>query len=248
LADFWDAQRARVARAIGLDLTHAQSRYVAMVDAYAVPGTRWLEIGCGRQILPTWAMSPAEQREIVARCEFVAGIDLDEGMKENELLTFRAWAAGESLPFRTGAFTLATANMVIEHLADPAAVLAEVNRVLQPGGCFLFHTVNQRSLMRAAALMSDSVKVRLASVLERRAPEDVFPTHYRMNTEEDIRRFAAGTGFAVERMEYANASGFLAQLGPLGLVELPFARVMASESLQKFGTNVMVALRKTAAA
>jgi hypothetical protein len=102
-------------------------------------------------------------------------------------------------------------------------------------------------MMRAATLMPESLKVKLAWVLEHRVAEDVFPTHYRMNTEDDIRTLAARTGFAVERLEFANTSGFLAMMGPLGLVELPLARVMASERLQKFGTNVMVVLRKTAA-
>jgi len=46
-------------------------------------------------------------------------------------------ATGESLPFRDGAFDGVICCLVIEHADDADAVLAEVARVLAPGGRFL---------------------------------------------------------------------------------------------------------------
>jgi SAM-dependent methyltransferase len=46
-------------------------------------------------------------------------------------------AALPDLPFHDETFAVVTAFDVIEHCADEAAVLAEVRRVLQPGGLFL---------------------------------------------------------------------------------------------------------------
>lgn len=49
-----------------------------------------------------------------------------------------AGAAAAALPFRDGAFDAAVACLVFEHIDDVDAALAEVARVLAPGGRFLF--------------------------------------------------------------------------------------------------------------
>jgi SAM-dependent methyltransferase len=47
-----------------------------------------------------------------------------------------ARADATSLPFADGAFATVISNCVIEHIPDNAAVLAEIARVLRPGGTF----------------------------------------------------------------------------------------------------------------
>jgi SAM-dependent methyltransferase len=49
-----------------------------------------------------------------------------------------ARASADRLPFRTGAFDAVLACLVFEHIDDADAALAEVGRVLRPGGRFLF--------------------------------------------------------------------------------------------------------------
>ena len=46
-------------------------------------------------------------------------------------------ADGRRLPFRNGSFDLATAACSLSHIEDPAHMLAEVRRVLRPGGVLL---------------------------------------------------------------------------------------------------------------
>jgi SAM-dependent methyltransferase/uncharacterized protein YbaR (Trm112 family) len=46
---------------------------------------------------------------------------------------------GERLPFRDGVFDGVVLDAVLEHLAHPARVVAEVHRVLKPGGAVLAH-------------------------------------------------------------------------------------------------------------
>ena len=41
---------------------------------------------------------------------------------------------------------------VLEHVGDPARVLAEAARVLRPGGLFLFDTINRTSLARLVTI------------------------------------------------------------------------------------------------
>ncbi|MGI8684771.1 MAG: class I SAM-dependent methyltransferase [Acidimicrobiales bacterium] len=49
-----------------------------------------------------------------------------------------ARAAAASLPFPAGAFDAVVACLVFEHIEDPDGAIAEVARVLAPGGRFLF--------------------------------------------------------------------------------------------------------------
>lgn len=47
-------------------------------------------------------------------------------------------ASATEMPFATGAFRSVVANCVVEHIPDIESTLAEVARVLQPGGRFVF--------------------------------------------------------------------------------------------------------------
>ena len=49
-----------------------------------------------------------------------------------------AQASGDALPYADAAFATVVSNSVLEHIPDVEAVLAEIGRVLQPGGRFLF--------------------------------------------------------------------------------------------------------------
>lgn len=54
-------------------------------------------------------------------------------------------AAGENLPFVQGVFDTVVCWDVIEHVRDPQAVLAEIARVLRPGGIALITVINRRA-------------------------------------------------------------------------------------------------------
>lgn len=55
---------------------------------------------------------------------------------------------GERLPFEDGCFDRVVCVDVLEHVASPAEVLAEVARVLKPGGLLLFDTLNRTLFAR----------------------------------------------------------------------------------------------------
>jgi ubiquinone biosynthesis O-methyltransferase len=52
-------------------------------------------------------------------------------------------ASGDDLPFADGEFPVAYCCDVLEHVDDVAATLAEIARVLAPGGLFLYDTINR---------------------------------------------------------------------------------------------------------
>ena len=183
---------------------------------------------------------------MVARCRTAVGIDLDlPGLRKNTILRDRVMGNLEQLPYSAESFDLVTANWVVEHLESPETVLAAIKRVLRPGGRFLFHTPNRNApSLRVAAHTPELLKKRLIRLLELRHEEDVFPTHYRMNTAEDIHRLASQSGFRVERLEQMNSVAVTAILGPLAIPELLFLRTLTSERFSGLRSNILAILRK----
>ncbi len=59
---------------------------------------------------------------------------------------------GEALPYKNAGFDTVVCVDVLEHVADLHKVLAEVTRVLRPGGLFLFDTINRNPLARLATI------------------------------------------------------------------------------------------------
>ena len=55
---------------------------------------------------------------------------------------------GEALPYADAAFDAVVCVDVLEHVQDLGMVMAEVARVLRPGGLFLFDTINRNILAR----------------------------------------------------------------------------------------------------
>ena len=59
---------------------------------------------------------------------------------------------GESLPYPNACFDAVVCVDVLEHVSDLTKVLAEVVRVLKPGGTFLYDTINRNPISRLAAI------------------------------------------------------------------------------------------------
>lgn len=59
---------------------------------------------------------------------------------------------GESLPYEDDAFDSVVCVDVLEHVSDRPKALAEIARVIRPGGTFCFDTINRNPLARLAAI------------------------------------------------------------------------------------------------
>ena len=109
----------------------------------------------------------------------------------------------ERLPFADVSFDLVSANMVLEHLRDPARVFKEVARALAPGGAFVFVTPNRvasggcRGVTRAGAAMAPAFW-RTGS---RGALDHIFVTYYRANSPAAVLRHAGSAGLLPERLD-----------------------------------------------
>ena len=132
-----------------------------------------LDVGCGGGLLA---------EELARLGCTVTGVDLSEPSlaiarahaAHGDLAIAYVAASAERLPFADASFALVTCCDVLEHLDDPDAALAEIARVLAPGGVFFFDTPSR-------TLLSWLVLIELA---QRFPPTRIAPPHL-----HDWRRF-----------------------------------------------------------
>ena len=234
-------------RVIVPELNYSQHEYEAVLRQYLKPGAEWLDVGCGHQILPPWRVEA--EREMVARCKRVVGIDYDEpSLQTHESIASRLRGDISRLPFPDNSFDLVTANMVVEHLDDPNTQFREVGRVLRPGGLFIFHTPNATGYFTALTQrVPESWKGPLVHALDGRPPGDVFKTHYKANTEEAVAGLAKSNALEIVNLRLFSTDALFAMVAPLALFELAFIRVLRHERFRRYRTNLIAVLRKTGA-
>jgi SAM-dependent methyltransferase len=173
---------------------------VCELVAEQMPCSRYLDAGCGDgRYLAALARLPAGP-------EHVAATDISERILETaraaaaeagiEIETARANL--EALPFPDGRFDLVLCTQVIEHLLDPALGLAEIARVLAPGGCAIVTTDHRRNLVTKTLNLPRTVAVRVLGLRGRHVP---VVWSERTFGAGELVRLAQDAGLAVERME-----------------------------------------------
>jgi len=234
-------------RAVVPNVRYHQDTFVDVLAGMVPEGGDWLDLGCGHQLLPGWRAH--EEPRLTGRARRVYGVDCDlESLRRHRTIRFRSRGNITALPFADGSFDLVTANMVVEHLADPLAEFREIARVLRAGGMFLFHTPNDLNYqVQLGRLLPDGLKTVLARALEGRRAEDVYPTFYRANDTATIEACAAEAGLDVARLDLVSSYPGLGLLPPLALVELCWIRLLERPSLAAYRHNIICALRKPAA-
>jgi SAM-dependent methyltransferase len=101
---------------------------VALDELALVPGERFLEIGFGGGALLRAAESIGVK---------VSGVDLSEAMVRRAKSLDVHVASAEALPFENGYFDKAASLNSLYFWPDPERALAEIARVLRPGGRLL---------------------------------------------------------------------------------------------------------------
>ena len=150
---FWDVQGPyRTLHQINPARLQFVERFVVL------SGLRVLDVGCGGGIL---------SEALAERGASVLGIDLAEGA----LQAAEAHRAGQAVEYRlessreTGArgevFDVVTCMEMLEHVADPAAVLRDIHALLKPGGWAFFSTINRTLKARLGAVYAAEYLLRL---------------------------------------------------------------------------------------
>jgi SAM-dependent methyltransferase len=225
-------------------LKYSQTIYEAVLRQYCHNIGCWLDLGCGHQLLPPWRLD--QERELVQQAQVVFGLDYDfASLKNHKTICFRVQGDIARLPFQNNSFDLVTSNMVFEHLQEPESQLAEISRILQPGGLLIFHTPNvfgYRTLI--ARLIPSFIKGKLIEFLEDRKEEDVFPTYYKINSTISIKQAAAAAGLELRNIRLIVSSAELVMIPPLVILELVFIRILMSKWCRPFRTNIIAILQK----
>lgn len=159
------------------------SAQAAATDARTI-----VDVGCGRGAMIDPGGRGRRMHDLRAPGRTVVGIDVDPAANDNPVIDeFRPIEDGR-WPLADGEADLAVCDWVLEHIADPAAFVAELHRVLRPGGVFLARTVNRNSVLAlgARAVPNPSHSRVLTRLQPGRHERDVFPTVYAMNTRRDL--------------------------------------------------------------
>jgi ubiquinone/menaquinone biosynthesis C-methylase UbiE len=190
------------------------------------PGDRILEIGCGIGTVVA---------ELVRQGYDAMGTDISQvaveyGRAKYGNVRLEVQPA-EELPYADGTFGVALSFDLFEHIAHIDRHVGEVQRVLKPGGHYLFETPNKLSNVVAETLAYKSLKWRRV--------------HPSLHTPGQLRRRLARHGFEARfvKMDQMNeyTRSKLRKLGPMGrLVE----RVDFTRLPLMFQINLYVVARK----
>jgi SAM-dependent methyltransferase len=195
---------------------------------------RLLELGCGLGHLIG-----------LLQDEFkCVGIDLAEySIEQTKINAPRAEAyvmsADDLSRFKDGEFAVVVGLHLVEHLPDPQGSIRQVNRILKPGGLFLFATPNPvYSLRRYKDPQTDAIG------------KD--PTHINVQPPEVWRRWTEASGFRVLRhfgdglwdVPYVNGVPKSIQFAAFGLPALLQVLTQTTLTPLSMGVNQICIARK----
>ncbi|GHO44486.1 bifunctional 2-polyprenyl-6-hydroxyphenol methylase/3-demethylubiquinol 3-O-methyltransferase UbiG [Ktedonospora formicarum] len=128
---------------------YIQSRVERIFGREALKQQEVLEIGCGGGLIclnlaqrgaVTFGIDPSVGALQIAREKAHL-----EGLGQQ---TFFEQGYGEQLPYANNSFSVIVCLDVLEHVQDLDTTIGEIERVLAPGGIFIFDTINRTLLAR----------------------------------------------------------------------------------------------------
>ena len=198
----------------GPDRAQRQARMLAAVlQGFAGPAVI-VDAGCGDGS----ALAAAARQNPAHR---FAGIDWSgDALRRASALgltVLRAGVTAPGLPVGDGAADVVIMSELIEHLVDPDGAVAEVRRVLRPGGSLLLSTPNlaawyNRGLL-AVGIQPIFSEVSLRGVFGR--PGSVVAGHLRLFTRRALTEFLTASGFRCVTVTGARYHDVPRPLGPL---------------------------------
>jgi SAM-dependent methyltransferase len=239
-------RRRELANAVCPGIVHSQVRYKDLLGRLLQPGVRWLDLGCGQEVVRPWTLLPEESEISFTHAPALSvGVDSDvPALRVNRCIPHRVAGNICDLPFADGSFDVVTANMVLEHTDNPSALLSEVWRILRPRGVFLFHTPNRYHPQSVLArLLPEQIKSHLVALLTDRSERNVYPTYYRINTESAISDQSEAAGFRIKDLKLLETLTYTRHRA-LFVTNLTLAWLLRRKMLGRFRADFLVMLCK----
>ncbi|WP_018181517.1 class I SAM-dependent methyltransferase [Kaistia granuli] len=161
---YGDSRKLRARARLNRDYTIAETPWFSWVlrQLDLKSGDHVLDIGCGPGWLWSEAANDVPQGLELTLADLSPGM-VDEAVQRCRPLPFKAVdgqvADVTSLPFEDGTFDTGLAAHMLYHVADPAAAIAEMFRVLKPGGTLAVTTNgvgNMRELYELATVFGSA--------------------------------------------------------------------------------------------
>lgn len=172
------------------------ARGLRRIGELRAPG-RLLDLGCSYGAFMVLAESTGWN---------TSGVELSESTakfarEERHLDVFTGTV--EQAAYPDGHFDVITLWDVIEHFDDPAATLAEINRIMAPGGILFVFTINQESLLTAVG----HLLYQLSFKRWKHLMALFYDIHHNFFfSPRTITRFLKRSGFEVEDIQFGAAN------------------------------------------
>jgi|GEM_PF-3188102 len=152
-----------------------------------------VDVGCGRggAVQTLDGSDPLDFRGEGRR---VIGIDVDPVGTDNPVIDEFRLIDGDRWPLDDASVDLVISDWTLEHVDAPEAFVAELTRVLRPGGAIVARTVNRNSVPALGArIVPNRHHAKVVGKLQPgRQERDVFPTVYRMNNRKALAALLDG--------------------------------------------------------
>jgi ubiquinone/menaquinone biosynthesis C-methylase UbiE len=219
----WDRAVAAYEQGWRDQLEPAHDLMLDMVDLQ--PGERILDVACGTGLVSLRMAATVGASGAVVGTD-ISGEMVDEARRiaaRRQLANVRFERAdAEALPFADAAFDAAVCGLGLMYVPDPVKALAEMRRLLRPGG-------------RAAAAVWGARRncgwAEIFPITDARVASDVCPMFFQLGTQDMLAHAFATAGFADVRLErlatslcYACADDALAAVFRGGPVALAYSR------------------------
>lgn len=195
-----------------------------LVKAFGPRPLRVLDLGCGAGFLSN-ALAKLGHRVtgVDASPESLAVAARHDAGRSVEYVVGDACA----LTFADGSFDVVCAMDFLEHVEEPARVVAEAARVLGPGGSFFFHTFNRNWLAWL-------VVVKGVEWFVKNTPPDLHVTRLFIKPKE-LRAMCAAHGLSVSQMR-----GFAPVLASTAFLRLVLTRTVPSDFQFRFTVSTRI--------
>jgi SAM-dependent methyltransferase len=215
------------------------------VEARAVARQRFcapmLDFGCGHGRFAV-AIFGAE-RSITTGCDllrFQLVIARNSGAHQTLSL-----ADGHGLPYPSASFATAFSNSVLEHIPRPAPVLAEIARVLKPGGRFVATVPSDRFHDYLSVSRKHRAKGYVGLAAAYNAAVDQQLQHYHYHTPNEWARLFREAGMELVKETYYMAPEATAVWDRMnmkyGVGRRSFFSILVSPRLRRLGYQRLVA-------